>query len=335
MRAATLGASGRRRRGSAAGTGQRGATATWRRAAAAAAALLLALAGCGGSGPSKPSAGEQRAALDRWETTADAACQKSNAAIAKRGWPANLIDLDRLTVRAVDDVRKASGTIQRLPKPKGSEARVAGFLASVKGLDPLMERLSNTTEKFKPEELEAFVPKLQGGLLKVEKAADGLGLRRCAAHDEHIWIPDAIRAPVFAQQLSMLERRINRRVRGLAHPVSSPQAGSRRLHQLSGLLAAADHGISKLKPPAWAETATDRYITAIRDSQTVLDSTSALLSRGALSPAQYETFLTKLRRASRSEVKRYHHLVRAIGALPTIREGGSDEAPAGGDTQSA
>ena len=104
----------------------------------------MTLAGCGGGGSDGQTAGEKRAALDRWVTAADAACRKSNDAIAKRGWPANLVDLDRLTVRAITEIRGASDAVRRLKQPEGSEDRVRPFLDSVKQLDPVMDELSST-----------------------------------------------------------------------------------------------------------------------------------------------------------------------------------------------
>ena len=74
------------------------------------------LAGCGG-GPAGPTATEKRAALDKWTRTADAACEKANDAIAKRGWPVNLVDLDRLTVRAIADV---AGRLQDDPRAEAA-----------------------------------------------------------------------------------------------------------------------------------------------------------------------------------------------------------------------
>jgi len=76
----------------------------------------VGLTGCGG-GPSDPSAAERRAALDKWTRTADAACEKANQAIGKRGWPVNLVDLDRLTVRAMSDMQSAMNKLHTEDKP--------------------------------------------------------------------------------------------------------------------------------------------------------------------------------------------------------------------------
>ena len=81
----------------------------------------------------------------------------------------------------------------------------------MRGLDGLLDKVTATTEKFKPARLNALAPKLQNGLLDVEKASKTLGLRQCAANDEHTWVADAIRAPVFAQQLADLNRMVTKR----------------------------------------------------------------------------------------------------------------------------
>jgi len=299
-------------------------------------ALLLAVtilaAGCGGT--SEPSAADQRAALDRWQDGADAACRAGNDKIVKRGWPVSLVDLDRLTVRATADIREASAAIQRMPAPKGAEERVAPFVRSLKGLDPLMDRLSSTTEDFKAGKLEAFAPKLQSGLATVEKEAKKLGLRHCAANDEHVWVPDAIRAPVFAQQLAILDRKLTKRVKAINEQLVSPAAAARKLQKLSDLIEFYDRGLSRLKPPAWAEAEAGRYVVALRDLGAALETASTELSEPTLTPAEAEATEAKLDRAGRLERKRARRLTKDIGAFPVLPGGGGEqEAPAGDETE--
>ena len=303
----------------------------------AACLLVLALAGCGGSGKdSGDDAADRRAALDRWVAKADAACRKSNHAIADRGWPADLVDLDRLGVRAANDVREASGAIQRLAPPKGSEARVRPFVASLRSLDGLLEKVTDTTEDFKPERLDALAPDLQTGLVEVEKASKKLGLRQCAANDEHAWVPDAIRAPVFAQQLSDLERKVDKRAEAAAKPVSTPADAARNLDRLSDVLVSADRALGRLKPPTWATDELARYLLAVRDVTSVLDAGAGDFSQSGISYGEYRTFQRKLNRSLRAERRRFKALAKEIGAVPTIRGGrGGDEDPAGSESQPA
>jgi hypothetical protein len=302
--------------------------------------MIAALAGCGGgggTGGTKPP--DPRAQLDGWIAHADAACKEANEEIADRGWPANLVDLDRLSVRAANDVREASAKIQKLPAPKGAEKRIAPFVNSLRGLDVLLDRVTDTTEKFKPARLTALAPRIQSGLLDVEKASKALGLRECAANEEHVWVPDAIRAPVFAQQLADLNSRIRHRSKGLATPASTPAGASRKLDRISRLVALADRGLSKLKPPSWAEEEARAYLRALRDFGSTLDSASTLIGGSGLTPARLAGAERKLARADRLQQKRFRTLFRAIGAIPTVpggRDGGgSDETPAGDDTQAA
>lgn len=296
---------------------------------------LALLAGCGGT--RQPSAADQRAALDRWQDQADAACRKSNAGIAKRGWPANLVDLDRLTVRAISDVREASTAIRRMPAPEGSERRVAPFVGSLEELEPVMEQLSSTTENLKAGRLESFAPKLQSALAAVEQEAKKLGLRQCAANDEHVWVPDAIRAPVFAQQLAILDRKIVKRAKAIGEPASTRAAASRNLDRLSDVIAFAERGLSRLKPPAWADAQARDYVDAVRDLGSALDAASTELSEATLTPAEANAAQAKLSRAIKLERRRFKRLYKEIGAIPVLPGGGGDdgETPAGDETQEA
>ena len=306
-----------------------------RRAVAGTLSLVVAAAaGCGG-----PSAADKRAALERWEARADASCKASNTAIVARGWPDDLRDLDRLTVRAVDDIGKVSDGIQDQAAPKGSEARVAPFVDSLEALDPVMEQLRSRTHAFEPDELEAFAPKLQGALLKVEQAAKKLGLRHCAANEEHTWVPDAIRAPVFAQQLADLNREITVRARRFNRPARSAAAASRNLDRLSRVVGDADRKLSRLKPPHWADAAAYDYLYALRDVGGELDNASSVFAESTLTVAEIRAVRRKLDRTLGLERKRYKQLYRSIGAVPAAPDGsggsGKDEAPGGEESQPA
>jgi hypothetical protein len=303
-------------------------------------ALLAAvLAGCGGSGGSDaPTAADKRAALDRWQEQADEACSKANKAIAKRGWPANLVDLDRLTVRAITEIRAASTTIQKLKAPEGSERRIKPFVDSLKGLEPAMDELSERTEKFKPERLNDVLPTVQSALADTEEQSKKLGLRECAANDEHVWVPDAVRAPVFAQQLANLNRQITRRVNGLSKRVTSPQQAARRLDRLSEIVEDADTRINTFKPPQWATKEADRYVVALRDLGGTLDEGAALLSNPNVSLQAVTRNEREFLRAARLEVRRARQLLRAVGAVPVLPGGGGGDeetAPGGDESQAA
>ena len=303
---------------------------------AAVALVLAVLAGCGGGGDKeKPlSAADRRAELDRWVTKADAICDKTNQAIADRGWPRDLVQLERLSGDAVGDVRNASRAVQALAPAKGSEARIKPLLSSLKALDGLLGQVDETTERYRPAKLNELAGDVGAGLLDVELASRDLGLRKCAADDEHTWVPEAMRAPVFAQQLADLSRRMTKRAKAVARPVSTPGDAGRNLHRLSDVTTMADRALAKLKPPRWAELQTLRYVDALRDLTGVLEE-GARTFDATLTYSQYQAYKPKLDRALAKERKRFEQLYKAIGALPTARGGKGGKTPAGDGEQSA
>jgi hypothetical protein len=315
------------------------ATEAERRMKALGVVLLSAavLAGCGGGGPDGPTAREKRAALDKWTRAADAACEKANKAIAKRGWPVNLVDLDRLTVRAVTDVQAASKTIRAQKAPAGSEDKVKPFVQSLDELDATMKQLSGATEDFKIKRLDAFLPKLGGSLQKVETESKELGLRECASHDEHVFIPDAVRAPVFAQQLADLDRKLVKRTKRLdAGSASTPREAAKDLRELGDIAETYARRLDDLKPPYWARRESDDYVVALRSLGRVLDKGAKALSSPPITPAEGQAFDSRLERAGRAERKGIKKLLKSIGAIPTVPgRSGEEEAPAGDDKQAA
>ena len=299
--------------------------------------LTAVLSGCGGGGPDGPTAQEKRAALDKWTRTADAACEKANKAIAKRGWPVNLVDLDRLTVRAITDVQAATKTIRAQKPPAGSEEKVRPFVQSLEELDATMKTLSNATERFKIAKLDKFLPKLGGSLQKVETASKKLRLRDCAAHGESVFLPDAVRAPVFAQQLADLDRKLVKRTKRInAGSASTPQQAARNLRELSDIADIYARRLDDLKPPYWARKESDNYVVALRGLGRVLDKGAKALSSPPITPTEGQSIDKQLARASRAERKGIKKLLKSIGAIPTVPgRGGGEEAPAGNDSQSA
>jgi len=293
--------------------------------------LLLALAGCGGS--DKPSAAEERAALTKWTQAADSDCKKANAAIADRGFPVSLVDLDRLTVRAIADVQTASKAIRARKPPAGSAEKVRPFVKSLAELDGAMEQLSSATEDFRTAKLDKFLPVFGGTLQRVEAESKKLGLRECATHEESVVVPDAVRAPIFAQQLADLDRRLTRRTKRL-DAASTPKQAARNLRELADVADTYASRLDDLKPPFWARPESDKYVAALRVLGSVLDGGAKEMSEPAITPAEIAAFQTKLKRASRTERKAIKKLLKGIGAIPSLG-GGGEQAPAGEDDQTA
>ena len=296
--------------------------------------LVLALAGCGGGGKDSDSA-EERASLTKWTQAADADCKKANKAIAKRGFPVSLVDLDRLTVRAIADVQGATKAIRARKPPAGSAKKVEPFVKSLGELDGAMKELSAATEDFRTAKVDRFLPEFGGTLQRVASAAKKLGLRECASHDENIFVPDAIRAPVFAQQLADLDRKLTRRTKRMDTTASTPAEAARNMRALADIADTYARRLEDLKPPFWARKESDRYVTALRVLGRVLDKGAMELKEPPITPAEASAYDRELERASRAERKGIKKLLKDIGAIPSLGGGGGGEEPAGSDSQSA
>ena len=202
----------------------------------------------------------------RWVQHVEGACRKANAAISDRGWPADLVDLDRLVVRGIDDARGAIRTIAAERLPEGAGPRPARFVRELQRLDPELTRLSAASEDLDPHALIEAADALTPRLAAVQRRAEDAGLQDCVTHDERSFIPDAVRAPVFAEQLARLERSLLRRIRLIdAADASSPGEFAKAFDRYSRLIDHAVEGIDRLDPPAWAQRQIVKYQVALRD----------------------------------------------------------------------
>lgn len=306
----------------------------------AAGALIVAgaLAGCGGE--SEPTAVEKRAAASKWIQHVDAACSKANDAIGERGWAADLVDLDRLVVRGVDDVREAIRAIAAIPLPQDDGPRHADFVRELKELEPHLEQLSEASEGLEPAALIEAADALTPQLTAVEKAGKEAGLRECLQHDERFFVPDAVRAPVFAEQFARLDRRLLRKLEGIDQTVGTPGEVARNLDRASGLLKQSIEGIDRLDPPHWAADQVGAYQRALRDGLALLDRLASMFAADRGKPQDeidwraYDRVSRDIQRAGRVERRTYKRMLRAVGAAPTTGPGhDEDEAPEADDEQ--
>ena len=128
-----------------------------------------------------------------------------------------------------------------------------------------------------------------------------------------------------------------KRTKAVSKPVSTPSGAARNLDRLSDVVVMADRGLSRLKPPLWAQEEAGRYVGALRDLSGVLDAGAREFSDAGLSYGEYTAYRRKLNRSLAIERKRFKQLYKDIGAVPTARgrRGGEDESPAGEESQSA
>ena len=229
----------------------------------------------------EPTAEEVKAAKSRWVQRVDASCRKANEAIAERGWPVNLVDLDRLVVRGIDDAQAAIKSISAERVPEGAGPRPGAFVKELKALGPELTKLSEASEDLEPADLVKAAEALKPRLASIEKAAEAAGLSDCMSHDERFFVPDAVRAPVFAEQLDNLDRRLLRRIKDVDFAQrDTPGEFAVAFRDYSELIDAAVDGIDRLDPPQWAAEQVGNYLVALRDLQSVSQKYTAMLGGG-------------------------------------------------------
>ena len=302
-----------------------------RRWAAVPVLALAGLAACGGD--SAPTAEEKRAAKARWIQHVDAACSKANEAIAARGWPVDLVDLDRLVVRGIDDAQAAIKTISAEKLPEGGGPRPGAFVEELKALEKELDALSEASEDLEPAALVKAAEDLKPRLATLEKRAEAAGLSDCLSHDERFFVPDAVRAPVFAEQLAKLDRRLLRRIKDVEFAAAdTPAEFATAFRRYSAIIDTAMEGIDKLDPPQWAAAQTANYQDALRDLQSVCQKFNSILVRDRgkspleINQAEYVKTQRQLNQASRAEIKTRRRMLRALGAAPTTGGSGGGEA---------
>jgi hypothetical protein len=315
-----------------AGTGRR-----WV-AAFALATAFAAVSACGGD--PEPTAEERRAAKAKWVQRVDSACRKANDAISERGWPADLVDLDRLVVRGIGDARAAIDEITALKIPEGAGPKPGAFVNELKALEPELDKLSDASEDLEPAPLVKAAEALKPRLASAEKAAEEAGVSDCLTHDERFFIPDAVRAPVFAEQLAKLDRSLFRRLKTIDFDeASTPGEFAQAFARYSELIDTAVKGIDTLDPPQWAADQTANYQVALRDLQSETQKFTALLvedkgkSPYEIDRAKYVRAQKQLNVAADAEIKTRKKMLRAVGARPTgrIPEEGEAAEPESGE----
>ena len=280
-------------------------------------------AGCGGD--PEPTAAEVKAAKSKWVQRVDAACRKANDAISDRGWPVDLVDLDRLVVRGIDDAQAAIKTISAEKIPEGAGPKPGAFMKELKALGSELDGLSEASEDLEPGPLVKAAEALKPRLASVEKSAEEAGLSDCMSHDERFFVPDAVRAPVFAEQLARLDKRLLRRIENVDFAsADSPGEFAVAFRNYAELIDDAVDGIDRLDPPQWAADQVGNYQIALRDLQSVSQKLNAMLvadkdkSPYEVDRGKYVRADRQLRKAARAEIKTRRKMLKAVGAGPTL-----------------
>jgi hypothetical protein len=190
-------------------------------------------------------------------------------------------------------------------------------------------------EKFKIARLDKVPAEARWKPAERGDRFEGARAARVPAHDEHVFIPDAVRAPVFAQQLADLDRKLVKRTKRInASSASTPQEAAKDLRELSDIADTYARRLDDLKPPYWARKESDDYVVVLRTLGRVLDKGAKALSSPPITPAEGDASEAQLARAGRAERKGIKKLHKGIGAIPTA-PGRGGETPGDEESQAA
>jgi hypothetical protein len=180
-------------------------------------ALLAPVAGCGDD--DGPSAAERRAAHARWVERADTICRDVEQDIVARGAPIDVLDVDRVAVRASQDVRAAADEIRSLRTPPGVSRRVRPFVDELGRLEEHLGLLTRASADADMDALADTARALRGDAGRLHDRAGAAGLRDCGRSEMAVVVYDAIVAPVFANHADRFNRWFHTSLRRLSRPL--------------------------------------------------------------------------------------------------------------------
>jgi hypothetical protein len=237
------------------------------------AVAAAALGGCGG-----PS---EQEALGRWQSHADAICRQVEARVTERGRPTGVRDLDRLAVRAVQDVRGAMREIAAMPPPAGSEARVRPFVDAVRALAPRLEGLVAAGELADPTRMLVAVDNLQRPATELERHARRAGLRVCAGKGFADRVTDALVTPLFVDTVTETETGLVRNLRRANRlPRRSRFELAEYFRALESSLHVAKLGFGNTYPPVAAAEPLDDYAVLLAGGEELAFDVSSQINGG-------------------------------------------------------
>jgi hypothetical protein len=291
------------------GLSRSGARVAWLMSAAV-------IVGCGGDGG--PSAAERQAGLGRWADRVDSICEATGRAIAMRGAPTDMLDIERVAVRAEADVRGAVERIRGVRAPSGTESRVRLVLAE---LDRVQRDLAALTKASKVADMDGL---LRAATLLAEageglrRRAEPVGLGQCGRGDVPVKVSDAILAPVFATQVAQFDRWLRQSGDRLAQeqPESQSEFADRYVRSAE-LMAEARARWQALAPPARTQEAAFAYEHELVKLQDLASEIAEELGEGRrITLTWARSVKRRVAAADRRERAALRRLMREIGAQP-------------------
>lgn len=187
----------------------------------AGAAATLLLAGCGG-----PSDEQQ---LARWRSGADAACDRAEKAIRAGGQARNLGDLERVSVRAGDEVLAAADDIQALAVPAKARPKIAPVLRDLAVIRRDVADLRTASKDGSADVTGRSIAALKIDVLAITDHAKAAGLRRCARESQATAAVDELSMPGFALIVGRVETDVLRDYRAFLRALHTYRPGRARV----------------------------------------------------------------------------------------------------------
>jgi hypothetical protein len=161
--------------------------------AVAAACVAVALAGCGSGGGSGDGG---------WGQRADAICDRTEKALRAMEPPEDIGDLDRVMVRASEEIRAAIGEIRKLEISESERRRVQPVLDDLELVEQHLDRIADATGTGDRRPIFKAGRRLRLDAVDFGAHAEQAGLTRCGREEVGIAAADAVLAPPFAESVA-------------------------------------------------------------------------------------------------------------------------------------
>lgn len=185
----------------------------------AAACVAVALAGCGSGDGSDGGS---------WGQRADAICDRTEKALRALEPPEDIGDLDRVMVRASEEIHAAIGEIRKLEVSDSEKRRVQPVLDDLEIVEQNLDRIADATGTGDRRPIFRAGRRLRLDAVDFGAHAEEAGLTRCGREEIGIAAADAVLAPPFAESVAEDHARFIAAERAIARRYSPSGAARER-----------------------------------------------------------------------------------------------------------
>ena len=114
-----------------------------------------------------------------WGQRADAICERAEKAIRAIDAPEDIGDLDRVMVRASEEIRAAIGEIRKLDASDDEQRRAKAFLADLGLVERSLDRIADATSTAERRPIAKAGESLRLDAVDIAAHAEEAGLTRC------------------------------------------------------------------------------------------------------------------------------------------------------------